>query len=441
MTIDIKTIHDKRNAVVKIQEDLNDISVKENRDLTPEELETWDKANVDFDLYDTQIREHNDAKRANEKRIADLEARKEEMEKAQFDPIKPTPEDDDAENRNISMDHIPEKYRTAFRAHRIMNGNAYASQDYRDTFVEYCRTGHNANEIRNLQANNDTQAGYLIMPEQMVSKIIQKVDDELFMKQLGTVHTLPKAMSLGEIALDNDPSDFVWGNELQTPPDDTQMNFDKRELYPHPLHGMIKLSEKLLRMGAIDVEGKVIERMSHKAAEGAEKAFMTGSGANKPLGIFTASAAGLNTDRDISSGNTTTAIKADGLINCKYNVKGQYMNKGSWIFHRDAIRDIRKLKDGEGQYLWRAGIASDRPDTILDRPFFMSEYAPNTFTSGNYVGIFGNFEWYHIADSLDLQIRRLDERYADTYQVAFRVLLETDGMVVLSEAFSRLALA
>jgi len=194
-------------------------------------------------------------------------------------------------------------------------------------------------------------------------------------------------------------------------------------------------------MGAIDVEGKVIERMSHKAAEGAEKAFMLGSGANKPLGIFVASAAGINTDRDIATGNTTNAIKADGLINCKYNVKGQYMNSGSWIFHRDAIRDIRKLKDGEGQYLWRAGIATDRPDTILDRPFFMSEYAPNTFSNGQYVGIFGDFKWYHIADSLDLQIRRLDERYADTYQVAFRVLLETDAMPVLSESFSRVTLA
>jgi len=439
MPIDIKAVYDERNKVVKIQEDLNNVATTEKRDLTPEELETWDKANEDFDSLTAQIDEDKKTQAASEKRTADLEARKEEMEKAQYAPIKPTPED--GEENTEDRSYVPDQYRTAFNAYHIQTNGGYATKQYNDAFEEYLRTGENIKEIRALQVDNDTQAGYLVLPEQMVSTIIQKVDDALFMRQLGTVHTVPKATSLGQVALENDPADFNWGYEIRTPAEDTTMSFDKRELYPHPLSGLIKISEKLLRMGAINVEDKVIERMAYKVAKGSEEAFLTGSGANKPLGIFTANAAGINTDRDISTGNTTTAIKADGLINCKYNVKPQYMNSGSWILHRDAIRDIRKLKSGDGDYLWRAGLASDRPDTILDRPYFMSEFAPNTFTSGLYVGIFGDFKWYHIADSLDLQIRRLDERYADTWQVGFRVLMETDGMPVLPEAFSRVKLA
>jgi HK97 family phage major capsid protein len=71
---------------------------------------------------------------------------------------------------------------------------------------------------------------------------------------------------------------------------------------------------------------------------------------------------------------------------------------------------------------------------------FLSEYAPNTFTSGKYVGILGDFRFYWIADALDMQIQRLVELYAETNQVGLIGRLETDGMPVLSEAFTRVTL-
>jgi HK97 family phage major capsid protein len=102
---------------------------------------------------------------------------------------------------------------------------------------------------------------------------------------------------------------------------------------------------------------------------------------------------------------------------------------------------IRKLKDGEGQYIWKAGISNDRGDTILDLPVHMSEYAPNTFTTGEYVGILGDFSYYWIADALNMNIQRLDELYAENNQVGFIGRLETDGMPVLENAFARVTLA
>jgi HK97 family phage major capsid protein len=70
-----------------------------------------------------------------------------------------------------------------------------------------------------------------------------------------------------------------------------------------------------------------------------------------------------------------------------------------------------------------------------------SEWAPNTFTTGQCVGLLGDFSHYWIADALSMQIQRLNELYAETNQVGFIGRLETDGAPVLEEAFVRVKLA
>jgi HK97 family phage major capsid protein len=145
----------------------------------------------------------------------------------------------------------------------------------------------------------------------------------------------------------------------------------------------------------------------------------------------------------VSTGNTTTTITADGLIEAKYTLKPQYQNSPTcrWMFHRNALKMIRKMKDGDGQYLWRPGLVGDKGDMILDVPFIMSEYVPSTFTTGLYVGIIGDFRFYHIADALDPSIQVVIELYAATNQTGYFIRLETDGLPVLEEAFARVTLA
>ena len=145
--------------------------------------------------------------------------------------------------------------------------------------------------------------------------------------------------------------------------------------------------------------------------------------------------------RDVATGNTTTAIGFDGLIEAKFTLKGQYWPRARWIFHRDAVKQITKLKDGDGQYIWRQSVREGEPDTLLGLPMTISEWAPNTFTTGLYVGLLGDFQHYWIVDALAMQVQRLNELYAETNQVGFIGRLETDGAPVLEEAFVRVKLA
>ena len=298
-----------------------------------------------------------------------------------------------------------------------------------------------ADEWRALQAGSDTEGGFLMMPEQMANQLIKAVDDEVFIRGMATTFQVPNAQSLGAPSLDNDPSDADWTTELQTGSEDSAMSFGKRKLEPHPFAKRIKVSNDLLRSGMMNPEQLVLSRLAYKFGITEEKAFLTGSGAGQPLGLFTASDDGISTGRDVSTGNTTTAVTFDGLLEAFYSVKSAYQRNGSWLFHRDGIKQIAKLKDGNNQYIWRASVVEGRPDTIQSRPVFSSEYVPNTFTTGLYVGMYGDFKNYWIADAMDLQIQRLIELYAETNQTGFIGRASADGMPVLEEAFARITLS
>lgn len=391
-----KAFSDAREIVTKAE--------TENRDLLAEESERFDKFMAEGEELRTQI----DRLESLELREAELRERPEPLRVVGGSPV----EDRAAELRN-----------TAFRGF-LRGGVSSITPD----------------ERRALQADLDTSGGYLVAPQQFVTTLIQAVKNATFFRGLATVYSVPNADSLGAPALDTDVADPTWVSELSTGSADTALAFGKRELRPHPMAQRILVSRTLLRKAA-EPEMIVRDRLAYKGAVVQENAFLNGTGANQPLGVFTASTAGISTARDVSTGNATTSIKFDGLLEAKYTLKGNYWGGARWIFHRDAMKQIAKLKDGDGQYIWRPNVVAGEPDSVLGIPALMSEYAPSTFTAGLYVGILGDFSNYWIADAMDMQIQRLDELYAATNQVGFITRAETDGMPVLEEAFVRVKLA
>ena len=317
-------------------------------------------------------------------------------------------------------------------------------------------------EARALAMDTDTTGGFIVAPQEFSDRIIKFVDNLVFIRRLGTKYRVPNAQSLGVPQLTADPDDADWTSELSTGNEDSAMTFGKREFRPQPLAKLIKVSNKLIRAAGqltqfsddgetespMSVDGLVNDRLAYKFGVAEEKGYLTGSGFLQPLGVFTASADGVPTTSDVACASTT-AIAGDDLINVKYSLKPQYLTSPStaWLFHRDAIKAIRKLKDTNGQYIWapgaigQASLAAGQPDTILDLPFYVSEYVPNTFTAGLYVGILGDWKLYWIADALDLTVQRLVELYARSNQIGFIGRKETDGMPVLAEAFARVKMA
>ncbi|MCK6475331.1 MAG: phage major capsid protein [Phycisphaerales bacterium] len=475
----LKDLHAKRAKALADARAIHEKAKKEGRDLSAEEREQYDRAVADMRSAKADI-EREKAQHARDRELEIEDESIDEIDEPRAGREDPTgggeDDEDDRPSRRGDGGRGRERRRgdpedrggrlagteprtlswrfANGRTRRVQVGGELASGEYRQAHDRYLRTSRmnqilarvgmrdtdpQDREERDLYVENDTQAGYLVAPQTMAAGMIKFVDDAVFVRQYATVYAIPTSKSLGAVSLDADPDDGEWTAECKTGSADTAMKFGRRQLNPSRLSKSILLSRDLLRM-APDVEGLVIERLGYKVAVTHEKNFLTGDGAEKPLGLFVASNDGIPTSRDVSTGNTTTEVKADNLIRVKQSLKQQYRNRAVWMFHRDVVTKLLLMKDANGQYIWRQGLTAGDPDTLLARPVIESEFAPNTMTTGKYVGLFGDLSFYWIADGLDMIFQVSDDRYILEDKRLVIVRSKTDGMPVLAEAFARVKL-
>lgn len=321
----------------------------------------------------------------------------------------------------------------------------------RTAFKQWLRFGphgvKSADGLKALAASEGDLGGFLVIPQELVQRVIQKVHDQVYVRQMATVNTLDRAESLGVPVIDTFLGDPTWTAEISTGSEDSTAPLGKRQLSPHPLARRIKISNKLLRQASIDPEAIVMDQLAYKFARVEENAFLNGTGQDQPLGVFVASPNGIDTDRDTTTAGAG-AIAADDIIECRYALKPQYRVKAAWFMNRLVLKVIRKLKDADGNYLWNPGmggfvsegttLVGAQPETLLGHRIVESEVAPSAVTSGSYAMILGDFSFYWIADALNMQIQRLIELYAESNQTGFIGRKETDGMPTISEPFVRL---
>lgn len=321
-------------------------------------------------------------------------------------------------------------------------GNKHATRNARmDAFAKALsgRSDEVAAYQNNYSLGNDTQAGNLTAPVEFVDQLIKGLDDTLFMRRIS--HVTPRignAQSLGFPYRKTEADDAEWISEIADAVEEKSLEYGRREFKPHRMNKLIKLSRTLVNHAEL-APSAVLDEMRYRIAITQEKAYMTGDGVNKPLGIFTASENGIPAGRDVASG--AAKLASDDLFDVKYSLKNQYMRGARWVMHRDIVKEVAKMKDGSDAYIWQPSVQEGQPDRLLGLPVEMSEYAPNTIASGNYLAVLGNFKHYWICDADDLVMQVLRELYATTNQVGYLFDYFGDGAPVVGEAFARLKLS
>jgi HK97 family phage major capsid protein len=399
-----KELREQLSKLVSDMRKIYDAASSEKRDLSADE-------NVNYQNLESEVEKLE----ARIERADSLEKREKEL--AQVDP------DADRSGGYGSAAKSEGAHKAAFRA-----------------FLKGGFRSLSGAQIRTLTQGTDTAGGFLVPDEEFINQLIKKADEVLFIRQLATKYMISGSKAGGIPTLETDFSDCDWTTELGTGSLDNLV-FGKRKLIPNALAKRVKISNLLLNNSTMDPESLVIDRLVRKFAVTEEKGFLTGDGSNKPLGLFTASSSGISTSRDVSTDNTSSAVTFDGLINAQESIKEVYQAKAVWLVSRALKKMVRKLKDGQNQYIWEPSTVVGAPSMLLGSPLYTSEFAPATFTTGLYVGIYGDMSFYGIADSIDQRVQRLDELYAETNEVGFIGRREIDGQPLLEEAFARIKLA
>ncbi len=214
---------------------------------------------------------------------------------------------------------------------------------------------------------------------------------------------------------------------------DTNLTWGQEKVPVHTAMAIARLSRNWLEDSAVNVASFLAEKFAEAAAINEDNAFLTGDGAGTPQGLLPSSGNALS----LTEAVTTNAdnMKWDGLINLIYAPNSQYRARCIFIAEKNTYRDIAKLLDSNGQYLWRDRFGNNvseggGPTRLMTYETYEQEAMP-TVTAGAYVMLFGDPTGYLIADRVGMTVERyLDSPTAEINQVSFIMRRRFGGQVV-----------
>ena len=417
--------------------------VAEARDLlTKAEAETDESKATEYENRHDEVMGKVDAldkKIAREERTAAAEARDEERRKAQ------RPTGPDAESRAAGEDEdedpdaetLQAEYRDAFYALMREGGDIGAVSNEQRALL---RRGYveNKSEQRTQTAGTPSAGGYTV-PTTLANKIVEVMKDwgpmydpgitDEMVTSSGNPFDIPTnddtANSAAALAEADDLTDDGSGD----------LAFGQKELNAYvSATPWLKLSFELLQDSAFNLEPFVSRKLGERLGRRANAQLTVGTGVNQPNGVVTASSLG-------KTAAATAALAADEIIDLQHSVNAAYRRSPNcrFMFADTTLAALRKLKDGQGNYLWQMGdVRVGAPDLILGKPYSVNDDVP-AIGAGNKAVIFGDFSRYTVRKVGSPLIGIVRERFWP--KVGMAGLIRFDGDLVDAAAVKHLILA
>lgn len=291
-----------------------------------------------------------------------------------------------------------------------------------------------ANEYKALNVGTDTQGGYLA-PTEMVREIIKQVVEISPVRSLVRVrNTSFKSM---EVPTRTGTGSARRVHETGTKTSTGEPTYGMEEINLPEAYALIDITNQMLEDSAFDMVAEIRMDASEQFAvlEGSE--FVSGTGVGEMQGILTNG----DVSEDVSGSAATIADtdgQADGLLTLKHNLKTAYGPNARWIMNRKTIGSVRKLKDGQNNYIWMPGLANGAPNTIDGDPYVEVPDMPDE-GAGAYPIAYGDFRRaFTLADRISMEMLRDPYTQATGGKVRFIFRRRTGGKVVLAEAIRKL---
>lgn len=298
---------------------------------------------------------------------------------------------------NGGVRHDPAKdgdavsYRDAFHAYLRSAGNVAAlSQEERAALTSgYASVEHRA------QTTTSTAGGYTI-PTEMMNMLVKSMAawGPMYDENVATVITTNSGATI-QIPTVNDTSrSVVAHSQGVTLTDDgsADVTFGQKTLDAYAYNTKwLRVSKELADDSIFAMEQILADLLGEGLGRAANTQLTTGTGSSAPNGVVTASTLG-------KTAASATAITADEIIDLLHSVDPAYRMgpKVAFMFNDATLAVIRKLKDGQGNYLWQMGdVTAGAPGTLLGYRYHVNQAMPSIAT-GNKVVLFGDFSKYYV---------------------------------------------
>lgn len=180
------------------------------------------------------------------------------------------------------------------------------------------------------------------------------------------------------------------------------------------------LSTEFVQDQALDLVSFLVGDAGPALGDGMGRHFLTGTGTNQPKGIITAASPATAT----FTATAKDATVSDALIDLYYELPSSYRGAAAFVVSDKVAAQMRKLKDGQGQYLWQSSVQVGAPDTFNGRPVLTDVGAPDNKVT------FGDLSKYTVRLAGPLRVERsVDLKFLND-QIVYRFLQRADGLLV-----------
>ena len=303
--------------------------------------------------------------------------------------------------------------------------NGRASDEYKSAFWRTMRDKSVPHEILNaLQIGTDSEGGYLV-PDEYERTLVEALQNENIFRNFA--HVIRTSSGDRKIPIVASKGTAAWTDEeaAYTESDDA---FGLTSIGAYKLTTMIKVSDELLNDSVFDVAAYISKEFARRMGAAEEEAFLAGNGTGKPTGLLHAT---LGAQVGVTTA-AATAVTFDEVMDLFYSLRAPYRRQAVFLMNDTTVKSLRKLKNGSGDYIWQPSIAAGTPDKILNCPVYTSSFVPVIEAAAKTI-IFGDMNYYWVADREGRKFKRLNELYAANGQVGFLASQRVDGKLILAE--------
>ncbi|OYW60383.1 MAG: capsid protein [Bosea sp. 12-68-7] len=276
------------------------------------------------------------------------------------------------------------------------NGDTGAAEE-RKAFATYLRRGDAtpADEIKTLTVSSDPGAGYFA-PAEMSTEFIRDL------VQFSPIRTYASVRTTGAPSVKYPKRTGItnaqWEGELEES-QESEPSFGQLEVPVHKLTTFVDISEELLADSGGTAEAEVRLALAEDFGQKEVVGFVSGTGVKQPQGFMS------NADILHTVNGHATNLSADKLIDLVYALPAAYRNApgAAWAMNGTTLAAVRKLKDGQNNYLWQPAYQAGQPETLLGKPVVEMVDMPD-IADGAFPIIFGDWSAYRILDRLALSI-------------------------------------